>query len=102
MSRSAASADIHFELMFRVDPQAGPPSAATVERYRPDPSAVQAVRAWLGQQGIHSHDTGFGVAATAPAALFERHFGRRTDPQVPQALSGWVQRVILPPPPALF
>ena len=102
MPRMAQPADIHFELMFHADPQAGPPSVATVERYRPDQGAVQAVRAWFGQHGIQSHDTGFSVAASAPAAVFERHFGQRADPKVPRALSKWIDRVILPPPPTLF
>ncbi len=102
MPRKAPSADIHFELMFHADPQAGPPSVATVERHRPDPAAVQAVRAWLGEHGIESHDTGFSVAASAPAAVFKQHFGRGTDPKVPPALSKWIGGVSVPPPPTLF
>ena len=98
----AKPTDIHFELTFHADPQAGPPSVANVERHRPDPGAVQAVRAWLGEHGIQSHDAGFSVAASAPVAAFERHFGRRDEPKVPRALSKWIQRVILPPPPTLF
>lgn len=102
MPRMEQLADVRFELTFHADPQAELPSAATVERYRPDQGAVQAVRAWLGQHGIQSHDTGFSVAASAPAAAFERHFGRTADPEVPPALSRWIHRVILPPPPTLF
>jgi len=98
----ASSTAVTFELILRADAGAGPPSVATAGRHRPDPAAVQGVRAWLAQQGIESHDAGFSVAASAPAAVFKRLFGGRRAPKVPAELARWVQSVELPPAPTLF
>jgi hypothetical protein len=96
-----ASAPLHFELILHPQPHAGAPAAATVEQHRPDPAAVQAVLAWLGQHGMQGNDAGFSVAASAPREVFERHFGR-DDPCVPPTLAAWVREVVVPPPPLLF
>jgi hypothetical protein len=95
-------ATVSFEVLFRTEGSGTLPSAATREKFRPAPDAVQSARHWLEEQGVTCHDTGFSLACSAPAKRFQALFGGTGTPRVPAGLAQWVDEISLPPLPDLF
>lgn len=98
----AESATVSFEVLFRTEGSGMLPSAATREKFRPAPDALQSARHWLEAQGVTCHDTGFSLACSAPAKQFRALFGRSSAPRVPAGLAPWVDEIGVPPLPELF
>ncbi len=91
---------------------------ATIDDLRPPQEAIERCVRWLAAKGVAAHATAFGVACSAPPALFESLFGvtlRRVDdrpsrpsyeasgePAAPGEIADIVEAITLAGEPELF
>lgn len=113
-----ADSTISFEIRLRTAGTGQLPAARIIDRFRPDPEALELCRGWLHAHGGVAHSTGFSLACSIAPEAFELLFGVRVRAvkrgagpsawrvegaiRVPEEIAAFVEEVTLPPPPEFF
>jgi hypothetical protein len=74
---------VAFEILLRSAGSGRRPTVRNIDQFRPDPESLELVRRWLIARGVDAHATEFGIACSAPPALFEKIFAARPLPAGP-------------------
>jgi hypothetical protein len=109
---------VSFEIVLRTPGSGRIPTVQNIDQFRPDPEKLEFVRRWLHARGVVAHATGFGLACSATATVFEGLFGVTLRPLeevaggaawqvdgpicLPPEIAGLVDEVILSRTPELF
>jgi hypothetical protein len=109
---------VSFEVVLRTPGSGRIPTVQNLDQFRPDPEKLEFVRRWLHARGVVAHTTGFGLACSAPATVFESLFGAQLRPaeevagaaawqldgpiRLPAEIAGLVEEVVLSRTPELF
>ncbi len=81
---------VAFEIILRSGGTGHTPSVHNLSKFQPDPEAIVKCRRWLSEKGITTDDTGFSLACSAPAAVFEAAFKVKLQPvKVGQSRKSW-------------
>lgn len=81
---------VNFDILLRSQASTAGAAAnvSTIDDFRSSPNALEECRRWLTRKGITCHSTGFGLACSAPEAVFYSLFSKRcntkTQPDDPE------------------